>query len=54
MKCYYCDDNLSKERVYSNKGMSMKCCSILCLARSVLDIREATLKETRRMMGETQ
>lgn len=52
MKCYNCGKDLNEESVYSNRGWQLKCCSASCLAYACLDVRHASLKQTKKMMGE--
>ncbi len=51
--CSMCGNTLDDMEVYSNRGMSFKCCSIKCLAECILEIRVYSLEMTKKLMGET-
>lgn len=50
--CHYCGNALDIEKVWSDKGFSIKCCSGKCLALSRLNVRVESLDKTKRLMGE--
>ncbi len=52
---YYCDncgEKLNEDRIFSMVGFSHKCCCAGCLAFTCLNVRVASIKNTRIAMGE--